>query len=113
MFCKNKPEVALLKLYRDARHTAFPVAFSKIPKGHTLVIETHLFQPSMLTKLPIKPEYKVIKPNKLQECLAKFTIWFTAIIRPITGKGQHEANVHTWYRLSFKITDDFNPILKK
>jgi hypothetical protein len=67
----------------------------------------------MLTKFPIKPAYEIIKPKKLQSFLAKFTIWLTAIIRPFTGKDQYKTNIHTWYRLSFKITNDFNPILKK
>lgn len=100
LICTNSPKGALLKLYRDVKNSALPNALPRVPQGHTLILETHLFKPSMSAMLPIGFKYQIIKPKISQVLFAKLVMILSAIIRFINRKEHHETSFHTWYRLS-------------
>lgn len=97
----NSPHTALRILCRDIIDALF-TAMNRIPSRSMIVVETHLFSPSLLRYFPIQPEYQEKEPKKLSKVSAEISLWLSSFIRFALGKGWNRPYLHRWYRLSIK-----------
>lgn len=87
-------------MYRDVTCNAIPAALARIPAGHVLIIETHLFEIGLLRHFDIQPEYEEFKPGAIPLIASGIAMWMASIIRFILRKGWDRPHFHDWYRLT-------------